>query len=390
MSEPWRDDFPALADGMVYLDSAATTLKPQPVIDAVRWFLEGGTAAVHRAVHAKSVAATDRFEATREALARWFGADTDEVVFSRGATEAINLVRRGLPSLGHVAVTVMEHHSNFVPWMDVPRCDRISVDTDGNVNEQELKESLAAGAQLVAVTHQSNVLGAVTDLRMISELVQKQNAALLVDAAQSASHDPPQLHDLKLDFIACSAHKMLGPSGAGALIVDRKWYPKMRPSLLGGHMVEQVHLDGWTMQSPPHSFEAGTPAIESVIGWGAAVNYLQQLGPDAIADRLATLTDYLLQRLGAIPGLNLVGPVSGRRGPLAAFHLEGMEATAVARIVSQRDQICVRSGYHCAQPLHEHLSMAPTVRASLQLYNNEQDIDRFCSVLDSVAKIACM
>ncbi|QEG42508.1 aminotransferase class V-fold PLP-dependent enzyme [Roseimaritima ulvae] len=387
-------DFPALRsiDGapVAYLDSAATTLKPQSVVEAMCWFLEQGTSAVHRGVHARSIEATDRFEATRERLARWFGADTDEIVFTTGATAAVNLVRRGWSPLRRVAVTAMEHHSNFVPWLDVERCDVIPVSPEGTLDLNALEQSLRAGVDLVAVTHVSNVLGTITDLQTITELSHRHGARVLVDAAQSASHHPPNVRELDLDFLVCSGHKMLGPSGCGALFVKRELYDNLAPVVLGGNMVDQVSTTGWTPQAPPQCYEAGTPAIESIIGWGAAVEYLQQHGIAAIQQQLERLTRELVNRLEAIPGLTLLGPTDVRRGPLASFHIDGLEAAAIAKILSQRDRIYVRSGFHCAQPLHEHLGLRPSVRASLQIYNSEDDLDRLARTLQSIAKLRMM
>ncbi|TWT54663.1 putative cysteine desulfurase [Rubripirellula amarantea] len=394
LDHDYSDDFPALSSRpkpMVYLDSAATTLKPNTVVDAVRWFLENGTSSVHRAFHTRSIDATDRFEGTRERLARWFGADTDEIVLTHGTTEAINLVRHGWQGLRRVATTLMEHHSNFVPWMDLERCDVIHVDSTGTLDWEGLEHSLKTGIDLVAVTQMSNVLAAAVDLERLVPLVHRYGARVLIDAAQTASHDPPNVRNLGIDFLACSGHKMLGPSGCGALYVKRELHEELKPMLLGGHMVDHVFPDSWTIQKAPQRYEAGTPPIESVIGWGAAIDYLQQIGTATLKQHLSELSSYLIDRLESVPGVKIVGPSRGQsRGPLASFSVEGLEASAIARILAQRDEVFVRAGFHCAQPLHQTLGLRPSVRASLQIYNTRADIDRFAKILGSVAKLGVM
>ncbi|MCD0458894.1 aminotransferase class V-fold PLP-dependent enzyme [Roseiconus lacunae] len=383
-------DFPALAGshaGVCYLDSAATTLKPRCVIDAVGWFLQEGTSAVHRGIHPRSLTATDRFESTRERIAEWFLADAEEVVLTSGATDAIHLVRCGLRDLNSVVYTVMEHHSNYVPWMDVANHHCLGVDGDGQIDLETLGEQLRGGVDLVAITHQSNVLGSITRLEEIVELTHRHGAMILVDAAQSAAHDPPDFGGLGIDFLACSAHKMLGPSGSGALLVARHVQDRLRPVRFGGNMVSAVHGETFELQSPPHCFEAGTPAIESVIGWGAAIDYLDQLSPAGISHYLSELTDRAANQLAAIDGVRLVSTSDPHRGPLVAFTIEGMEANAVVKILGN-DQIFLRAGYHCAQPLHEHLGMGPSIRASFQVYNTPADIDRLTERIASLARVA--
>ena len=388
-----RDDFPALTavDGqttMVYLDNSATTLRPSAVVDAMRWYLERGTAAVHRGVHRQSIEATDRFEETRELLAAWIGADRDEIVFTSGATSAIHLVRHGLRDLNRVAVTAMEHHSNLIPWMDLGNCTVIPVDSRGNIDQEMLKRTLNEGVDLLSVTHASNVLGCVTPIKSLAQIAHQHGAKILVDAAQTVCHHPIDVKEMEIDFLVCSSHKMLGPSGVGALFVNRKLHEQMSPVILGGQMVDQVTKSGWTPQPFPYCLEAGSPPVESVIGWGAAIEYLEEIGFEAINNHLNHRTEALMNGLADVPGLQMLGPnIGSPRAPLVSFHLEGMEAHAVARILSQRENVLVRSGFHCAQPLHEHLGIKPTVRASLQIYNNQDDIERLIRTLQNVAKL---
>lgn len=397
LTDACRDDFPVLSaergQPPAYLDSAATTLRPSVVVDAMRWYLENSTAAIHRGVHHRSIAVTDRFEATRERLAGWLGADADEIIFTSGTTAAIHLIRHGLQGLKRVAVTAMEHHSNLVPWLDLgigKGCTVIPVDAHGQIDMAALQQALQQGVDLLAVTHISNVLGCITPIESLIELAHKHGTKVLVDAAQSASHCAIDVRQWDVDFLVCSSHKMLGPSGAGALYASRKMHEQLQPVVLGGQMVDQVSLTGWTTQAPPHCYEAGSPPAESVIGWGAALEYLEEFGQEAINDRLAHLTTELLDRLSDIPGVRMLGPLAGPRGPLVSFLIDGLESHAVAKMLSQRDDVVVRSGFHCAQPLHQHLGIGPTVRASLQIYNTEDDLERLSRTLQAIAKLRVM
>ncbi|MEL6107929.1 MAG: aminotransferase class V-fold PLP-dependent enzyme [Planctomycetota bacterium] len=385
-----RADFPVLLteDRPAYLDSAATSLRPRCVSDAVRWYMEQGTAAVHRGMHKQSIEATERYERTRTLLARWIGADSDEIVFTSGSTAAINLVRYGLKEVDGVAATVMEHHSNLIPWMGLEGFKLIPVDSRGTVDTDAIDKALQSGVKLIAVTHMSNVLGCVNPIADLAEKAHQHGAKILVDAAQSASHHPIDVRTWDVDFLVCSSHKMLGPAGVGALYVHRRNHEAMRPVTLGGNMVDRVRKDGWDPLPPPHCFEAGSPPAESVIGWGAALEYLEGLGRESISSHLDNLTRHLVGQLQSIDGVEILGPPSSTdRGPLASFVMDGLESHATAKMLNRRDNIIVRSGFHCAEPLHEHLGVSPTLRASLQVYNNEEDIDRFATTLRHLGKL---
>lgn len=390
----FRDDFPALngpGSDIVYLDSAATTLKPTAVADAVNEFLTSGTAAVHRAVHSASQQATEKYERTRELLAKWFSAKPQDVVLTHGATEAINLVANGLPDLHRVACTAMEHHSNLIPWMRNSDVQIIPVDRNGVLDLDVLRDTLRQGIDLLAVCHQSNVLGAVVDLERVVGLAKEFGTKLLVDAAQSASHAPPNLAALPIDYLVCSSHKMLGPSGAGALIGTTESLSQLSPLIYGGHMVDQVSVVDFSVRPIPERFEAGTPPIESVIGWGTALEYLSNAGVAAMSSHLDQLTSQLVERLNEMPAVSVLGPGKGEsRGPLVSFNVDNMEALAVAKILNQRDSIFVRSGFHCAQALHQHLGVPATVRASLQIYNNEADLERLTKALRAATMLSAM
>lgn len=389
MRDP-RDDFPILkrrVDGrpIVYLDSAATSLRPQPVIDAVTRFYTHHTANVHRAMHLLAEEATDLFEGTRRSLARFMNAEEDEIVFVRGTTEAINLVHRSYPGLKKTVTTAMEHHSNFLPWAFGPAARVVRVDASGNLDLGTMAAALKEGADLVAISHVSNALGVINPVEEIIHMAHEAGALVLLDGAQSVPHMPVDVKRLDVDFLACSAHKMLGPGGVGALYGKRELLERMEPWHLGGNIIDQVHIDGFTLLEPPHRLEAGTPAIEAIIGWGAAVEYLSGLGMDEVAAHDRQLVAYALERLGQIDFIKLTGPTDpSRRCASVSFNVEGLEAHGVARMLSNRANVFVRSGFHCAQPLHETLELLPTVRASFYVYNRPQDIDLLTEALEAI------
>lgn len=385
-----RDDFPILnrlVDGkpIVYLDSAATSLKPKPVIDAVTAFYTHHTANVHRAMHLLSEEATDLFEDARRSLARFINAEEDEIIFTRGTTEAINIVHQCYPNLKHTIATTMEHHSNFLPWALGPDGQAMRTQADGSLDMNDLDNALKNGADLVAVSHVSNALGVINPIDQITQRAHRAGALVLLDAAQSLPHMPIDVKQLDVDFLACSAHKMLGPGGIGALYAKRELLDRMTPWHLGGNIIDQVHIDSYTLQDPPHKFEAGTPAIEAVIGWGAAIEYLSDLGMKQVQEHDQQLVSYALQELGKIGFVKIAGPTDpAKRCGSVSFNVEGLEAHGVARMLSNRDNVYVRSGFHCAQPLHETLELLPTVRASFYLYNQTQDIDTLVQALQAI------
>ncbi|MBI1338224.1 MAG: SufS family cysteine desulfurase [Phycisphaera sp.] len=385
-----RDDFPLLKrriDGhrLVYLDSAATSLKPQAVIDAVTRFYTHHTANVHRAVHTLAEEATELYEDARRSLARFIHAHENEIVFTRGSTESINLVRHGMPGLRRTLTTTLEHHSNLLPWGYEEQSTVVSVDRNGQFDMQALEAALKQGVDLVAFSHVSNALGTVQPVKELTAKAHAAGALVLLDAAQSVPHMPVNVKDLGVDFMVFSAHKMLGPGGVGALYGKIDLLERMGPWQLGGHIVDGVHLEDYDLQEPPHRFEAGTPAIEAVIGWGAAVEYLSDLGMSQVRTHDLELVAYALQQLAKMPSITLLGPTDPeRRCGSVSFHVKGLEAHGVARMLSNRSNILVRSGFHCAQPLHESLGLLPSVRASFYIYNTREDIDALCEALKAI------
>lgn len=387
-----RGDFPILAreiedERLIYLDSAATALKPNVVVQAVTDFYTRHTANVHRAVHVLGHEATDLFESGRERIARFVGADASELIFTSGATMALNILRRALSPDLRCITTVTEHHSNFVPWAYAENSRVIGLDNNGALDLEALENALKQGADLLALGYVSNVHGVVNPVNEIIEMAHRHGAMVVLDAAQAVGHFAVDVKALDVDFAVFSAHKMMGPGGVGGLYVKRELLSKMRPVFLGGHMVDQVHLDEFSVQEAPACFEAGTPPIEGVIGWGAAVDYLNQLGVDKIEHHCKQLVEHAETRLAQIDKLRLIANGDSQaRSATVSFLIDGVESHGVARLLSNRANICVRSGFHCAQPLHETLGVGPTVRASVHAYNVLEDIDTLADTLNAVTQ----
>ncbi len=391
--EEIRGDFPLLGrevEGkrIVYLDSAATSLKPRAVIRAVTDFYEKHTANVNRGVHFLSLEASELFDEGRSAVARFLNASPREIVFTRNATEAINLVARGLAQEDRVLHTLLEHHSNFLPWRRREGASTaVRLLHDGKLDLADFVSKLAAfRPRLVAVAHVSNAFGVVHPLEEIVRLSHQAGARVLVDGCQSVPHRPIDVKALDLDYLCFSGHKMCGPGGVGVLYGKLSHLEELAPFVFGGDMVKEVHESSFALRDVPHRFEAGTPAMEAVIGLGAACRYLERFGLASIAAHEGSLTAYALERLSRVPGLTLRGPLEPEsRGSSVSFTLDGVEANGVARMLSHRFNICVRSGFHCAQPAHEALGSPPTVRASYYLYNTKAEIDLLADALDRIS-----
>jgi cysteine desulfurase / selenocysteine lyase len=386
-----RQEFPFLSQrhpggkAWVYLDSAATTLKPRPVIDAVTQALSFRSTNVHRSVYGPSDETTAQYESARHRLARFIGAEAHEVVFVRNATEALNLVNQAYPREGATLLSLGEHHSNLLPWRH-GQVRSILPRPDGTVDLDAFRRELRAGGiAVVAVSHISNVTGIQIDVAEMARLTHEAGAVLVVDAAQSAGRVPLDVRELDCDFLALSGHKMYGPSGIGALYAKAEHWLRMKPCLLGGGTVETVSSNDSDWRDVPWRFEAGTPAIEAALGLGAAVDYLQAVGMDAVAEHERELTRYARQKLSTLRRCRLLDATRDAVGVLS-FYIEDESSHVIARTLSDRAGICVRSGHHCAQPLHESLKLPPTLRLSFGVYNQPEDVDRCVAALEEILR----
>ncbi len=400
-----REDFPELrrivnGHPLAYLDNAASSLKPRQVIEAICRFYSEKYANVGRGVHTLAREATEAYEEARQRVAAFIGARSDEIVFVRNATEALNLVALGwarwnLRQGDVVVTTVMEHHSNLLPWVRLAdelglELRIVPVHKDGTLDYGALEEAIE-GAKLVAVTHKSNVLGVVNDVERIATLARRKGAKLVLDGAQSVPHMPIDVRELGCDFLAFSGHKMLGPTGIGVLYAKRELLEEFKPVYVGGGIIGEVHCTREsckaTWAKPPAMLEAGTPNIVGAIGLAAAVEYLERVGMKWIADHEKKLTKLALELLEELEGVSILGPHEPDKRPgVVSFVVKDLDPHAVAVLLDQRG-IAVRSGLHCAQPLHEALGVPKgSVRASFYLYNTEEEIERLVSVVKEIAQ----
>jgi cysteine desulfurase/selenocysteine lyase len=396
-----RPDFPLLAQTaclgqpLIYLDYAATSQKPRQVLEALQHYYGHDNANVHRGAHQLSARATDGFEAARSKVATFVGAaGPREIVFTRNASEAINLVARtwgeaNLRAGDEVLLTVMEHHSNLVPWQLLAArtgcvLRHAGVSESGELDLEDWKAKLNERTKLVSVVQVSNTLGCLNPIETLVPLAHAAGALVLVDACQSLPHQPVDVARLGCDFLVGSSHKLCGPTGMGFLWAREEILEAMPPFLGGGEMIQDVFLDGSTWADLPHKFEAGTPAIGEAIGMGAAIDYLQALGMERIHAWEQQLTRQLFTRLQAIDGVRILGPTPDQqphRAALAAFHVDGLHANDIAALLDSAG-ICIRSGHHCTQPLHRHYGLAGTARASLGFTTTPEEIDRFAEELE--------
>ena len=398
-----RADFPILERQvrpgvpLVYLDSTATTQKPQLVISAMDDYYRQYNANIHRGIHALAEEATAAYESARQRVADFIGSPSArQVIFTRNTTESINLValawgRANLKAGDVVILTEMEHHSNLVPWQMLAaelglRLEFIPVTPNGLLDLDAYRGLLALGPRLVSFTHMSNVLGTINPASEIIHQAHQVGALALVDAAQSVPHLPVNVQELGADFLAFSAHKMCGPTGVGVLYGRKEILEAMPPFLGGGDMIKRVHLRTFVPNELPHKFEAGTPAIAEAIGLGAAVDYLSAIGMPAIAAHEREIVAYALERLEEIPGVRVFGPQARHKGGVAAFTLDGVHPHDVAQILD-RDGIAVRAGHHCAMPLHEKFNLPATTRASFYLYNTPEEVDWLVKAIYKVKEL---
>ena len=395
-----RPDFPLLAQTaclgqpLIYLDHAATSQKPRQVLAALQHYYDHDNANVHRGAHQLSARATEGFEGARAKTATFIGAASpNEIVFTRNASEAINLVARSwgeanLRPGDEVLLTVMEHHSNLVPWQllaDRTGCvlRHAGLTASGELDLDDLRSKLSERTRLVSLVQVSNTLGCLNPIAEVAALAHAAGALLLVDACQSLPHLPVNVAQLGADFLVGSSHKLCGPTGMGFLWGREALLEVMPPFLGGGEMIQDVYLDHSSWAGLPHKFEAGTPAIGEAIGMGAALDYLQAIGLGRIHAWEQQLTRQLFDRLQAIDRLTILGPTPEQqpdRGALAAFHVEGVHANDIAALLDSSG-ICIRSGHHCTQPLHRHYGLSGSARASLSFTTTPEEIDRFAEEL---------
>ncbi len=388
--EAIRNEFPILAKQvygkpLVYLDNAASTQKPRAVIDAMVGCMEGAYANVHRGLHFMANAATEGFEGARETTRQFLNADsTDEIIFTRNATEAYNLVASSMGWAGligegdEIILSIMEHHSNIVPWHFLRErrgavIKWAPIDDDGNFLVEEYEKLFSSRTKMVAITHMSNVLGTVTPAEEIVRIAHAHGVPVLLDGAQSAVHRPVDVKALDCDFFVFTGHKVYGPTGIGVLYGKKEWLERLPPYQGGGEMIETVSQDRVTYNHPPHRFEAGTPAIIEAVGLGAALEFMMKLGRENIAAHEADLTAYAQERLGAMNSLRLIG-LAKDKGGVIAFEMKGAHAHDIATVID-RQGVAVRAGTHCAMPLLTRFGTTSTCRASFGLYNTRHEID---------------
>ncbi|MDE0129182.1 MAG: cysteine desulfurase [Gammaproteobacteria bacterium] len=395
-----RADFPGLATTvhgkpLAYLDNAASTQRPRAVMDALTTYEVEMHANVHRGVHARSDRATAAFEGARERTRGWLNAlSADEIVFTRGATESINLVARCMDGRmdadSEIVLTGMEHHSNIVPWQQL--CERTGakirvapVLDSGALDMAALSGLIGGNTRLVAVTHVSNALGVINPVAEICELARRAGAPILIDGAQAAGHIPLDVQELGCDFYALSGHKMYAPTGIGALYARKPWLDDLPPFLGGGEMILEVRFDGTTYNDPPHKFEAGTPNISGAVGLGAAMDYLAGHGLERLAALEHGLLEYATERLQDEPGLKIIGTASPKSA-VVSFVIDGIHPHDLGTVLDH-EGVAIRAGHHCAMPLMDRFGVPGTSRASFAFYNTHEEVDRLVAGIGTARKL---
>ncbi|EGG31361.1 MULTISPECIES: cysteine desulfurase [Paenibacillus] len=390
-----REQFPILhqeinGHPLVYLDNAATSQKPQVVIDAVKRYYEWENSNVHRGVHTLGSRATDAYEGAREKVARFINAESSEqIIFTRGTTTALNLVAssyaRSVCGPGdEIVLTEMEHHSNLIPWQQAAiavgaTLKYIPLQPDGTIRVEDVEELVTERTKVVAIAYVSNVMGVVHPVKQIAEIAHRHGAVIVVDGAQSTPHMKVDVQDLDCDFYALSGHKMCAPTGIGALYGKKALLESMEPIEFGGEMINDVGLYESNWKELPWKFEGGTPIIAGAVGLGAAIDFLEEIGMDAIERHEAQLANYAMDRISEIEGISIYGPRKRKVG-LITFNLGDVHPHDVATVLDAQG-IAIRAGHHCCQPLMRWLKVSSTARASFYLYNTEEDVDRLVSAL---------
>ena len=399
-----REDFPILnrkvrnGKQLIYLDNAATTQKPRQVIEAINDYYMNYNANIHRAVYQLAEEATNAYEGARDKVAKFVNASREEIIFVRNATEAINLIayawgRENVNKGDKVVITEFEHHSNIVPWQLLTqeknaKLEYIRINDDGLLELDDLHKILTQNSvKLVSISHMSNVLGTIAPVQEIINVCHEKNIPVLIDGAQSVPHMPVDAQKLGCDFMAFSAHKMLGPTGVGVLYAKREYLEKMRPFIGGGDMIKEVHKYETRWNDLPWKYEAGTPNIADVIGYGVAIDYLNRLGMQNVRTHEKELTRYALDRITGVKGVHVYGtPDVEHRGGVISFNFGDIHPHDLATILDE-DGVAIRSGHHCAQPLMERLGVAATSRASFYIYNTKEEVDVLINSLDRARMI---
>jgi len=400
----YKKDFPIFertvrgGNSLIYLDSGATSQKPNSVIEAESNFYRTVNAAVHRGAHLLAEEASEAYESAREKVATFIGATSNEVIFTKSATESLNIIaysfgnpdsRINIKAGDQIVVTEMEHHANLIPWQQLAKRTGaelrwLSVTADGRIDLTNLDQVITKKTKIVAITHQSNVLGSILPVETIVKASRAVGALVVLDACQSAPHFALDVRKLEVDFLAFSGHKTLGPTGIGVLWGKSDLLEKLEPSLFGGSMVDSVTMESATWAATPRKFEAGVPNMAQAVGLSAAIDYLNQIGMHNIAQHEKNLTSYLLKGITSISGVEVIGPVDMKdRGGVVSFAVDGVHPHDVGQVLDQYG-IAVRTGHHCAWPLMRKLNLVGTTRASLYLYNSKSDVD---SLLESIEKV---
>ena len=403
-----RKDFPIFAKVMrgnnrlIYLDSGATSQKPRSVLDAERYFYENENAAVHRGSHLLAEEANSAYEGARKVVAQFLGAKSDEIIFTKSATESLNALaysfgnakadsRFHLNPGDRIVVSEMEHHANLIPWQQLAKRTGaelawLSVTAEGRLDLSNISEVINEKTKIVALTHQSNVLGTINPINEIAKYVRARSALFILDACQSVPHIPISVQDLEIDFLAFSGHKALGPTGIGVLWAKSELLDEMEPFLFGGSMIESVTMTDATWAPAPRKFEAGVPNMAQAVGLAAALKYLSQIGMAKIAEHDAELTAYALEKFSSLKGIEIIGPKENvDRGAVISFTTEGIHPHDLGQVLDQYG-IAVRTGHHCAWPLMKKYGIAGTTRASFYLYNDFADVDALIDGVGSAQK----
>lgn len=388
-----KSEFPIFDESdLIYLDNASTTQKPRTVIDSVQAMYTQSNANVHRAIYDLGSKATEQYENSRTKVTNFINAPSEkEVIFTKGTTESINLLGNTIGSSlkpgDEILITEMEHHANIVPWQMA--CERtgaqlnyIPIDKNGELDLSNPDKLFSKATKIISVTHVSNVLGTINPIKKLSKIAKSLGAIFVVDGAQGVPHQPVDVQDLSCDFYAFSGHKMLGPTGVGVLWGKTEILDQMEPFMGGGEMIKKVTMESSTWNDLPYKFESGTPNFVQAVGLGTAIDFMEKIGMDVISDHERKLTNYALSTLNDIKGMHILGSAKNRNGVIS-FYIDGIHAHDLAQFLNE-DNIAIRVGHHCAQPLLSSLGQTSAARISLYIYNNQSDIDIF---RDSVEKI---